>query len=60
MDQISDRPFTSTETGEGQTLVKPLDDLLNYLREYARERPGVTALWAFGIGFILGWRLKPW
>ncbi len=29
-------------------------------REYARERPEVVALWAFGIGFVLGWKLKPW
>ena len=35
-------------------------DLLDYLREYARQKPEVVALWAFGIGFILGWKLKPW
>jgi uncharacterized protein (UPF0261 family) len=28
--------------------------------DYARERPEVVALWAFGIGFVLGWKLKPW
>jgi hypothetical protein len=35
-------------------------DLIDYLREYAREKPEVAALWCFGIGFILGWKLKPW
>jgi hypothetical protein len=35
-------------------------DLVEYLREYARQRPEVAALWCFGIGFILGWKLKPW
>jgi hypothetical protein len=35
-------------------------DLIEYLREYAREKPEVAALWCFGIGFILGWKLKPW
>lgn len=35
-------------------------DMGNYLLEYARERPEVAALWCFGIGFVLGWRLKPW
>jgi len=30
------------------------------IKEYARERPEVVALWTFGIGFVLGWRLKPW
>lgn len=28
--------------------------------ECARERPGATILWSLGIGFVLGWRLKPW
>lgn len=35
-------------------------DLPHYLKEYARERPEVMALWCFGIGFVLGWKLKPW
>ena len=35
-------------------------DVIDYLKEYAREKPEVAALWCFGIGFILGWKLKPW
>ena len=35
-------------------------DVVEYFREYAREKPEVVALWCFGIGFILGWKLKPW
>jgi hypothetical protein len=35
-------------------------DLIEYVTEYAREKPEVAALWCFGIGFILGWKLKPW
>jgi len=31
-----------------------------HFREYGRERPGVVALWCFGIGFVLGWKLKLW
>ena len=30
------------------------------LEDYARENPLGFAAWAFGIGFILGWKLKPW
>lgn len=40
--------------------IQPTRDLVDYAREYARERPEVVALWCFGIGFILGWKLKPW
>jgi len=35
-------------------------DMVEYLREYARENPETAALWCFGIGFILGWKLKIW
>ena len=31
-----------------------------HFREYGHERPGVVALWCFGIGFVLGWKLKRW
>jgi hypothetical protein len=31
-----------------------------YLRQYAREYPESIALCAFGLGFVMGWRLKPW
>jgi hypothetical protein len=35
-------------------------DVIQYLRDYAHENPETAALWCFGIGFILGWKLKPW
>jgi hypothetical protein len=31
-----------------------------HFHEYQRERPEVAALWCFGIGFVLGWKLKLW
>ena len=33
---------------------------LEHFQEYQRERPGVVALWCFGIGFVLGWKFKLW
>ncbi len=36
------------------------EDRLEQLKDYARDEPFKFALWAFGIGFVLGWRLKPW
>ncbi len=29
-------------------------------RQYAKARPEVVALWCVGIGFVLGWKLRPW
>jgi hypothetical protein len=43
----------------GQQL-RPVHDMVEYVREYAREKPEVVALWCLGIGFVLGWKLKPW
>jgi len=40
--------------------MQPAQDAIDYLKAYTRERPEVAALWCFGIGFILGWKLKPW
>jgi hypothetical protein len=39
---------------------EPTADLMEYLRDYAREKPEAAALWCLGIGFVLGWKLKPW
>lgn len=38
----------------------PLDDCIAYLKDYAAKKPEVAAMWIFGIGFVLGWKLKPW
>ena len=35
-------------------------DMLDHLKDYARAHPGAFGLWALGIGFVLGWKLKPW
>lgn len=35
-------------------------DLTHFLKKYAQENPESAALWCLGIGFILGWKLKPW
>lgn len=58
---------TSSEAGwPGETSpaskheYQPLEDAAEYARNFARERPEVAALWCLGVGFILGWKLKPW
>jgi len=35
-------------------------DLVEYLNDYARQHPAGAALACVGVGFILGWKLKPW
>ena len=36
------------------------NDALDRVKRYARDEPVSFALWTFGIGFVLGWKLKPW
>jgi hypothetical protein len=52
----SERPFAGANFDE----LQPLADLKEYLLDYARERPDVALLTCLGIGFVLGWKLKPW
>lgn len=40
--------------------LQPADDLVDYVTAYARQNPGTAALGCFGVGFIVGWKLKPW
>jgi hypothetical protein len=40
--------------------LRPMEDLIDYVREYSRQKPEVVAFTCFAVGFILGWKLKPW
>lgn len=51
--RMTDRPASA------QT-IRPTSDIVEYLQEYARVRPEVVAMWCFGAGFVLGWKLKFW
>jgi hypothetical protein len=45
---------------EGNWMEATLRSVAESLEDYAREKPLAFAACAFGIGFILGWKLKPW
>ena len=57
-----------TEHDEGQRYAEIAADqdltaaeaALALFKQYAKERPEVVALWSFGLGFALGWKLKIW
>jgi hypothetical protein len=60
MDYRTDLAYEAEPHADHTQALRPLDDFMSYLREYTRERPEVVALTCFGIGFVLGWKLKPW
>jgi len=59
-DQSMQHQSGGQQDGNAQNAMQPFDDAYKYFQEYARARPDVVALWCFGIGFVLGWKLKPW
>lgn len=40
-------------------VAEPAKDLFSLAKDYARDKPDVAAMWAFGLGVIVGWKLKP-
>lgn len=38
---------------------EPAQDLFSLAKSYARDNPDVAACWAFGLGVLVGWKLKP-
>ena len=55
--RTTSQPVSSYQTPQK---LDPANDLLHYVKSYAREKPDMAALWCFGIGFVIGWKLKPW
>ncbi len=39
-------------------VVKPASDLFSLLKDYAHEKPDVAAMWCFGLGLVVGWKLR--
>jgi len=58
-DYPRDMTRAADDSGMG-TLESMANDVLDHLKEYAREHPTSFGLYALGVGFILGWKLKPW
>ena len=52
-----ERAATTPELGLWEGMAAEAYDRLT---DYARDRPMEFGLWALGIGFVLGWKLKPW
>ncbi|MEJ7593234.1 MAG: hypothetical protein WKF77_16940 [Planctomycetaceae bacterium] len=60
MDDFTSQRSTFQEVPTKCSEVQPFVDLKDYVITYTRERPDVALLTCLGLGFILGWKLKPW
>ena len=54
----NDRSMRSGEPVESPREIT--HDIAEYLTDYVRHNPGYAALCCVGVGFVLGWKLKPW
>ncbi len=51
---------SSEQFRDRNSQLQPAVDVVDYLRQYARQKPDVAALWCLGVGIIIGWKIKPW
>ncbi len=52
--------MTRSLPSDGFSLETAASEVIEQVKVYARDQPLAFGLCAFGIGFVLGWRLKPW
>jgi len=53
---------SAAQAGQGAAehyVREPANDLFGLAKDYARDNPDIAACWAFGLGFLIGWKLKP-
>jgi hypothetical protein len=48
---------TAVECGT-HYVTEPAKDLVGLLQDYAKSRPEVAAVWCFGLGLFIGWKLR--
>jgi hypothetical protein len=56
----SDMASAGREGLEANWAESTLREVVDSLEDYAHREPLKFAAWVFGIGFVLGWKLKPW
>ena len=39
-------------------VTEPAKDLFGLFQDYAKSRPEVAAVWCFGLGLFIGWKLR--
>jgi len=51
---------TPAATNEESLFHAYIERAVEGIEDYARREPWAFATWVFGVGFVLGWKLKPW
>ena len=55
---VADSAASTMREAGSHYVAEPATDIFNLLRDYAKEKPDIAAMWAFGIGIMVGWKLR--
>jgi ElaB/YqjD/DUF883 family membrane-anchored ribosome-binding protein len=54
----ADTAASTIRDASSHYVAEPAKDIFGLLRDYAKDKPDVAAMWAFGIGILVGWKLR--
>ena len=57
---VQQNPTSRRQHHDPPSLSETANDAIECFQHYAKERPDVVAMCCLGVGFVLGWKLKPW
>jgi len=58
LSQTANMASEKLRQGGQHFIADPARDIFGVLKDYAHEKPDVAAMWCFGLGLIVGWKLR--
>lgn len=58
LDSAAQTAATNARQAGEYYVAEPASDLMTALSDYAKRKPDVAAMWCFGLGLLVGWRLR--
>ena len=55
---VADSAASTMREAGSHYVAEPASDIFSLLRDYAKGKPDVAAMWAFGLGIMIGWKLR--
>jgi ElaB/YqjD/DUF883 family membrane-anchored ribosome-binding protein len=55
---VADSAASTLRDAGSHYVAEPAKDVFALLRDYAKDKPDVAAMWAFGLGIVVGWKLR--
>ena len=55
---VADSAASTMREAGSHYVAEPAKDIFSLLRDYAKDKPDVAAMWAFGLGIMVGWKLR--